>query len=296
MIIVSIFGGLGNQMFQYACGKALATKLGVELKLDVSFLADKSERENFTIRDYELGIFGINEEIASLNEVREFIPDLWNCTKSELLKYKLLRVFNGNHYYFEKQKLQFEPRIKQIKDNSYVYGYFQTEKYFSNVKDELHKTFTLKYEVDIQNQKLIAKIKAENAVSVHIRRGDYHNTPFNLLEITYYQQAIEFIKQKVEDPTFYIFTNDYEWVAENFASFDIDKTIITHNQDDKSYMDLILMSNCKHNICANSSFSWWGAWLNENVDKIVITPKQWFINQEYSISTYDLIPENWLQL
>lgn len=296
MIIISIFGGLGNQMFQYACGKALASKLGVELKLDTSFLNNKTERKNFTIRDYELGIFEINEEIASLAEVRKYIPDLWNCTKPELLKYKLLRLLNGNNYYFEKQKLQFEPRIKQIKDKSYVYGYFQSEKYFIDIKNEILHAFTLKNKPDEQNETLITKLKSENSVSIHIRRGDYHNSPFNLLELAYYQQAIELIKQRIDSPKFYIFTNDYDWASENFASFDIDKTIITHNQGDRSFMDMILMSYCKHNICANSSFSWWGAWLSQYSDKIVIAPKQWFKKQENKATIYDLIPENWLKI
>ncbi len=296
MIIVSIFGGLGNQMFQYACGKALAAKLGVELKLDVSFFADKSIRENFTVRDYELNIFSINEKPANFTEVRKFVPDLWNCSKVDLLKYKLLRLFNGNHYFYEKQKFRFEPQIKQLKDCSYLYGYFQTEKYFSNVKDELLKAFTLKDKPSVQNQGLIAQIKAENAVSVHIRRGDYQNSPFNLLELNYYQQAIELIKQKVENPRFYIFSNDTQWISQNFGALEIDKTIVIHNQAEKSYMDMVLMSYCKHNICANSSFSWWGAWLNQYPDKIIITPKQWFKNKEYTQSTYDLIPENWLQI
>ncbi len=296
MIIVSIFGGLGNQMFQYACGKALAAKLGVELKLDVSFLADKSERENFTVRDYELNIFSIHEKTANLTEVRNFVPDLWNCTKVDLLKYKLFRLLKGNHYYFEKQKFRFESQIEQLKDCSYLYGYFQTEKYFSNIKEELVTAFTLKDQPNVQNQELIAQIKAENAISVHVRRGDYQNSPFNLLEINYYQQAIELIKQKVENPRFYIFSNDIEWISKNFGVLDIDKSIVTYNQGEKSYMDMVLMSYCKHNICANSSFSWWGAWLNQHAEKIVITPKQWFKNLEYTASTYDLIPDNWLKL
>lgn len=296
MIIVSIFGGLGNQMFQYACGKALATKLGVDLKLDVSFLADKTVRENFTVRDYELNVFKINEEIAELDEVRKFIPDLWNCTKLELLKYKLLRLLNGKKYYFEKQKFQFEQRFINVDDNSYIYGYFQTEKYFSTIKNDLIEAFTLKEELDDQNKKLIVKIKSENAVSIHIRRGDYINSPFTLLDMSYYQQAIELIKKRVENPKFYIFANDNDWVARNFDLLNINKTIVIHNQGDRSYMDMILMSHCKHNICANSSFSWWGAWLNQCTDKLVIVPKKWLKNKVYSASTYDLISENWLQI
>jgi hypothetical protein len=296
MIVISIFGGLGNQMFQYACGKALAARLGVELKLDVSFLDDKSKRDNFTVRDYELNVFNIDEKEAGLSEVRKFVPDLWNCSKLDLLKYKLLRFVNGNNYYFEKQKFLFEPRIEQLKDNSYVYGYFQTEKYFSNVKAELMQAFTLKSEPDEHNQRLIAQMSVENAVSIHVRRGDYHNSPFNLLDLAYYQQAIELIKQKVENPKFYIFTNDYDWASQNFDVLDIDKVIVDHNQDKTSFMDMVLMSHCKHNICANSSFSWWGAWLNQYADKIAIAPKHWFKNQEYTAATYDLIPDSWLQI
>ena len=296
MIIVSIFGGLGNQMFQYACGRALAKHHDVELKLDNSYLADKSERENFTVRDYELDVFNIKEEVSNIIEVRNFVPDLWNCNKSDLLKYKLIRLFNGNKYYFEKKKFIFDPKIEQIKGNSYFYGYFQTEKYFSDIRKDLLQTFTLKNEPDNQNKRLIEKIKVENAVSVHIRRGDYHDSPFNLLDMEYYLNAIELIKQKVENPKFYIFSNDYEWVVENFGSLALEKTIVDFNFAGKSYLDMILMSYCKHNICANSSFSWWGAWLNQNQTKIIITPKQWFKNEEYTDTTYDLIPENWIKL
>lgn len=296
MIIVSIFGGLGNQMFQYACGKALATKLGVDLKLDVSYLVDKTLRENFTVRDYELNVFKIKDEVAHIDEVRKYIPDLWNCSKPELLKYKLLRLLRGKKYYFEKQKFQFEQRLFNVENNSYIYGYFQTEKYFSTIKDDLIESFKLKDKIDEKNDKLIVKIKSENAVSIHIRRGDYINSPFNLLELPYYEQAIELIKKRVENPKFYIFTNDNNWVTQNFNTLDIDKTIVSHNQDDRSFVDMILMSHCKHNICANSSFSWWGAWLNQFADKIVIVPKKWFKNKEYTASTYDLISENWLQI
>ena len=208
MIIVSLFGGLGNQMFQYACGKALASKLGVEFKLDVSFLADKNERDNFTVRDYELDVFKITEEVADINEVRRFIPDLWNCTKVDLLKYKFLRLLNGNHYYFEKKKFQLEERIYQIQDKSYVYGYFQTEKYFVGIKNELLSTFELRSEADEVNQKHIDQLNQENAVSIHVRRGDYYNSPFTLLGLTYYQRAIEIIQEKIPNPKFYVFTND----------------------------------------------------------------------------------------
>ena len=297
MIIISIFGGLGNQMFQYACGKSLAEKLGVELKLDISHLIDRTPRENFTYRDFELGQFQIKDQIATPDEVRKFIPNLWNASQFVIQFYKVIRYFNGNNYYFEKKKYQYENRFESIKANTYLYGYFQSEKYFIQNKYLITNSFKLKNNLDIYNNTLLSKINSENSVSVHIRRGDFLQSSFNLLDVkSYYEKAIDFIQNKIENPVFYFFTNDFEWTKENFDRFDINKTIINHNNGDKSYIDMVLMSSCKHNICANSSFSWWGAWLNQHSDKIIIAPKQWFKNQEDTFLTYDMIPENWLQL
>ena len=297
MIIISIFGGLGNQMFQYACGKSLAEKLGVELKLDISHLIDRTPRENFTYRDFELGQFQIKDQIATPDEVRKFIPNLWNASQFVIQFYKVIRYFNGNNYYFEKKKYQYENRFESIKANTYLYGYFQSEKYFIQNKYLITNSFKLKNNLDIYNNTLLSKINSENSVSVHIRRGDFLQSSFNLLDVkSYYEKAIDFIQNKIENPVFYFFTNDFEWTKENFDRFDINKTIINHNNGDKSYIDMILMSNCKHNICANSSFSWWGAWLNQNQAKIVITPKQWFKNANSEHVENDLIPESWLKI
>jgi len=298
MIIISLFGGLGNQMFQYACGKAVASHLNVELKLDVSHVIDRTPRTNFTYRDYELGVFNIKEKIATINEVRQFIPNLWNSNEYIKQLYRLKRLFKGNSLYRERLKFIYNKDIELVKDNTYLYGYFQTEKYFENIREDLLKYFSLSNEMDKSNSAITTQMKNENAVSIHVRRGDYTNSPFVLLDIqNYYQKAIEFILEKIESPVFYIFTNDYLWTEENFASLNIKKTIVKINNDSKSsYLDMILMCNCKHNICANSSFSWWGAWLNVNPEKIVITPKLWFKNAEYIQSTIDLIPTNWIKL
>ncbi|MFM2292543.1 MAG: hypothetical protein RIS29_2356, partial [Bacteroidota bacterium] len=121
------------------------------------------------------------------------------------------------------------------------------------------------------------------------------NSPFALLDIEYYKRAVDLICDKVENPVFYVFSNDIEWVKEKFVFLGDSMTIVDHNQGEKSYLDLVLMSNCKHNICANSSFSWWGAWLNQNQDKIVIVPEKWFKDKSYVNSTYDLIPTEWIK-
>ena len=297
MIIVSLFGGLGNQMFQYACGKVVAKNLNAELKLDISHVTDRTLRNNFTYRDYELGVFNIKEKIATIEEVRQFIPDLWNSKEYIKQRYKLKRLFNGRSLYIEKSKFSYNKDIELVKDNTFLYGYFQTEKYFESQRIELLYNFKLKDQIDKINSSLIDQIKSENAVSIHIRRGDYLNSPFELLDVQeYYIKAIELIQERVDSPSFYIFTNDYLWTEENFSSLNIKKTIVNINKNDQSYIDMILMSNCKHNICANSSFSWWGAWLNTNPDKIVVAPKRWFKNTDYIGSTYDLIPSDWLKI
>jgi hypothetical protein len=295
MIIISLFGGLGNQMFQYATGKAVALRLNTELQLDVSLLNDRTYRKDFTYRNFELGIFKIQDKIADIQKVREFAPDLWNATEWVKQAYKIKRLINGNHLYSERKKFYYEPQIESIADNTYLYGYFQTEKYFSYYLTEIRAQFQLEHEPNQMNKRIIDVMKSENSVSVHVRRGDYLLAPFNLLTAeNYYRKAIEYILEKVEQPKFYIFTNDIEWTMAEFEQFDIDKAFISNNQGDSSYMDMVLMSNCQHNICANSSFSWWGAWLNSNRDKIVTAPKVWFKN---SVSgNNELIPPSWIKI
>jgi len=297
MIILSLFGGLGNQMFQYACGKAIAMKLGVELKLDVSLVVDRTPRENFTYRDYELAVFNINDEIATEDEVRVYIPNLWNSTELQRQLYRVKRFLTQKSFFREKLKFRFNEDIDSVSDNSYIYGYFQTERYFEDIRIELLERFSLRNQLDEVNALIVKQMQLENSVSIHVRRGDYTNSAFTLLGVEdYYRKAIDFIIENVENPVFYVFTNDQEWVEDNFKALEINKSIVTVNSGSQSYKDMILMSNCKHNICANSSFSWWGAWLNTNSDNIVITPQNWFKSTEYVESTYDLIPTRWMSL
>lgn len=295
MIIVSLFGGLGNQMFQYATGKAVALRLNTELQLDLSLLNDRTYRKDFTYRNFELGVFKIKDEVADIQKVREFTPNLWNATEWVKQAYKIKRLIKGSHLYCERKKFYYEPQIESIADNTYLYGYFQTEKYFGHYLTEIQAQFQLNHAPNETNKRFIDAMKSENSVSIHVRRGDYLLAPFNLLTAeNYYRKAIEYIVERIEHPKFYIFTNDIEWTMAEFGQFDIDKTFISNNQGDHSYMDMILMSNCQHNICANSSFSWWGAWLNSNRDKIVTAPKLWFKNSGTENS--DLIPPSWIKI
>jgi len=241
----------------------------------------------------------LDEKIATLKEVRRYIPNLWNTNKIILQFYRIKRILTGRRLYQEKKKFCIDENIFSIKDNTYLYGYFQTSGYFEDIRSDLLYSFEFKTPPNQINRELMAQISRENAVSIHVRRGDYINSPFHLLGMDdYYMKAIKIISEKVTSPTFYIFSNDYDWVIENFKDLPIKKTIVQiNNTESDAHMDMKLMSMCKHNICANSSFSWWGAWLNQYTERIIIVPQRWFNNSViYNTSTNDLIPKDWIRI
>jgi hypothetical protein len=256
MIIVKLQGGLGNQLFQYTFGRAMSLKKRTDLKLDISNYKDDP------LRAYKLKYFNIEEDIASRAQV--FLAKI--TTRLGLA-------------------------------TSYLEGYWQGEKYFEDIKDIIKKDFTLKNPPSEATGIFIDQIKNTNAVSLHVRRGDYVTNEklkniLQALPLSYYNDAIDLMSKKTEQPHFFIFSDDIAWVKENLEI----KYPVTYVSGESmpDYEELILMSLCKHNIIANSSFSCWGAWLNKNLDKIVIAPKNWFPDQ--AKDTKDLIPASWIQL
>jgi hypothetical protein len=229
MITVKLMGGLGNQMFQYAYGYALARRSKADAAFDTGFLG---RRGNFTARDYELGQFNI-----SINKT---------CSKDSLIHRILRRVHKSKNYHE---------------------GYFQSEKYFADCKEEIRKEFQFK-------EKLQAP--EGNAIAIHIRRGDYVKFANIHLVCTsfYYEKAIAYIQSKVENPVFYVFSEDIEWCKENVKV--PEPCFYMDGLDKPSSHDMQLMSLCKHNVISNSSYSWWAAWLNQNADKIIVAPDRWF--------------------
>ena len=285
MIIVKLIGGLGNQLFQYSLGRKLSIKNNDIFKLDLSdFTKDNP-------RFYSLGYFNIVENFAKKEDV------------AKLKKKGLSRVFEKIKPYYKRSVIKykgydFDPNILELSGNFYLDGYWQSEKYFQDIKNIIRKEIILKEPLPSKYAGIINNIKNSNSVSIHIRRGDYiTNNKFykvyNLLDEKYYQRAVKFIAEKISDPRFFIFSDDIEW-----AKRDLDiphpRIFVSGENEMKDYEELILMSLCKHNITANSSFSWWGAWLNENTDKIVISPDKWF-NDKIG-NAKDLIPENWIRL
>lgn len=295
MICVEINGGLGNQMFQYACGRALALKHKTPLVLSFSHLNQRSK--GTTKRSFELDVFRINITEASVADLKKLKPILYRA--ANVFAFKL--GFKGIQMskYFIENKFSYEHNIKKVGKDCYLSGYWQSPKYFDSIASLIRKEFSFHKPLDDRNIEIASLIKRDNSVSLHIRRTDFKNTKSNITHgicsLDYFDKAIKFISTKIRDPHFFVFSDDINWAKENLK-LPYQLTFISGNNGDKSYIDLQLMSLCKHNIIANSSFSWWGAWLNSNENKIVIAPKTWFFNETLNNQTNDLIPEEWIRM
>ncbi len=288
MIIIRISGGLGNQMFQYALGRVLSLKNKTELKLDTHFYDLKTEKDRtFSLHNYNIkGSISLEQDFKKIN-----IPhSSQNSLLSKFLRKLSNKIILENNFIFN-------PKILEIKNNCYLSGVWQSEKYFKGFEEIIKKDFTLKNKPSLETENWLKKISEGNSVSIHIRRGDYinnqkTNTLHGILNMDYYKKAIDFINSKTTSPVFFVFSDDIEWAKQNLKINH--QTFFVSNANILDYEEIIIMSKCRHNIIANSTFSWWGAWLNENNAKIVITPKEWFKSK--IIDTKDLIPENWLKI
>ncbi|MES2906967.1 MAG: alpha-1,2-fucosyltransferase [Pseudomonadota bacterium] len=273
---VKLMGGLGNQLFQYATARALAARHSSELILDTSNYLPGG------LRRYELAVYPLSAR-----------------TKSSYLKNIMQKAFRKTpdllyrepHFYFDaglqKQKLPLA-----------IEGYWQSEKYFLDIASALRNEIKPEVPLSDENLRIAEKIEKTNSISLHVRRGDYvtnaHTNAYHgTCSLDYYRRAIDFVQQREKNLHFFIFSDDPEWTKENLA-LDHDTTFVNANTASQGYFDLELMRRCKHHIIANSSFSWWGAWLNPFADKIVVAPQAWFANNDND--TRDLIPESWVRL
>jgi hypothetical protein len=295
MITVNIIGGLGNQMFQYAFGYATSKENNMKLKLDVSGF------NAYELRDYELDLFNV-EENAELKSKYDFLLNKLNGKNNTLLNKATRKVLRGllrltKFYYQEKEEFVFDKEVFNIRTDTYFYGYWQNQKYFKKYRKELLEVFTLK-NIHPQTYEYQQKIIQSESVSLHIRRGDYvtdayTNSVHGACDIEYYKKAVmEFLKSK-EHMHFFIFSDDLDWARDNLDFID-NKTFVALEVDTPDHEEMYLMSQCKHNIIANSSFSWWGAWLNQGSNKKVIAPKKWF--KDSMLNADDLIPSEWVGL
>ncbi len=292
MLIVQLNGGLGNQMFQYAVAHFQAMRLHVPFKLDTFTLDNTAPGD--TPRSYELGNFVLKANLATEKEWSAY----YLCRKKRSLFYRILnllyRKLNRVTLFKETFAYQYDSRIEKIRDNTCLSGFFQSYQYFQSIKEELRSDFSLKEPLSGENEKLLSSIRETASVSIHFRRGDYLTNHYHgICSESYYKESILKIKESVENPVFYAFSDDKEWVEKT----DLLKKINVHFiPDNPATTDIYLMSQCKHHICANSSFSWWGAWLGNFKDQMVIAPKQWLSDEKENQKVSDLLPTSWIRL
>ena len=282
MIKVKLNGGLGNQMFQYAAARRLAEHHKTFLKaFFVSTMAGDTKRQ------YDLGCFHLTPEFSVTSLSRYEI-------KIRAMIGKLIPI-EGEQV--TEKSFHFDPAILSLPDGVTLNGYWQSEKYFKDVEDLIRSDFEFKSPLTRKNAQIAKRIKACNSISLHIRRGDYAYDPktnafHGLINLDYYHRALAYIESKSPQSKVFVFSDDIDWVRK---SLKLPKAeYIDWNQGNNSFKDMQLMSLCNYNIIANSSFSWWGAWLNSNPKKIIIAPRQWFKDQ--TIDTKDLIPTGWIKL
>ncbi len=286
MVITRLLGGLGNQMFQYAAGRALALRLKTNLCADLSWF-DSFKFD--TSRSYKLDAF---------NAV------LRKLSRQELGRFKIISLasrfgfFKGK--YFREKQFNFDAAFSGLGDGVYLDGYWQTEKYFADFKDTVRNDFNLRYPLSREAADIHGQIKqAPASCAIHVRRGDYvldakTNKYHGVCSLAYYKKAAEYVKSRVGQVEFFVFSDDIPWAEQNLK-FGLMKFVdIPDEEGVKDQQEMTLMSKCQHQIIANSSFSWWGAWLNQNPDKIVVAPDKWFNNEK--INTQDLIPESWVKI
>ena len=205
--------------------------------------------------------------------------------------------FRNSNWIVEKQ-FHFDSETLEAKNNVLLDGYWQSEKYFVDIKEILRREFIVKYQQNSESQKFADFIRSTQSVSVHVRRTDYLENPLtNQIHGTcnqdYYDRAVSYISDRISNPHLFVFSDEPQWARDNLK-YDFPTTIVDCNDASRNYEDLRLMSSCKHNIIANSSFSWWAGWLNLNPNKIVIAPQNWF--NDTSRNTKDIIPDQWIKL
>ncbi|MBR1617245.1 alpha-1,2-fucosyltransferase [bacterium] len=281
-IIIKLDGRMANQMFEWALVRSFQMKRNILPLIDDSY--ETLKLKHFALfKDLKL----IKQPI--LNKIlRKIIPFRNLRNKITTLNFEMPS--------YSEQK-QFDPSIFDLNAPCYIKGYFQNEKYFKDIKEQLIQDFKLTKKLNKKNLEMLEKIKNTCSVCVHFRRGDYTKTRvsnfFGICSFEYYKNAVDIIYQKTQTPlTLFVFSDDIKWAKENIK-FDFDVVYVDINDARHGYFDLELMKNCKHDIIANSSFSWMAAWLNENPQKIVVAPTPWHKNVD---ENEDIVPSDWIKL
>ncbi len=292
MIYVRLKGGIGNQLFQYAAGRALAQRTGEEFCLDINFL--ERTISGVTSRKYELS--HLRDSVSLIGE-----SSLWERVTLKYIPriYCFLKGIN----FIDEAKILNETDFKKLGGNCYLDGYWQRLDYFNEISSILELDLTTSVDLSEKGAEILRGITAQSSIAVHIRRGDYVTLKsaagyHGSMSAAYYRLAINKICELVENPLFYVFSDDLSWAKSNLQISPGNSIFVDHNSVDNAWEDLMLMGHCKHHIISNSSFSWWGAWLggriNKNSKQIVYAPDKWYRNKK--ISKNGRFPDHWIFL
>lgn len=290
MIIVRLKGGLGNQLFQYAIGRVLA------LHHQTNLILDTAEFARDPLRNYRLDSFQVD---AKASNQFWFFPENRIGRSLNLMLQAYRKITSRTITLVRETRFSFDSKILLASNYSYLDGYWQSEQYFAPISEQLRQDLCLAIPLSQTQQELAKKISEDKySVALHVRRGDYVADPattafHGLCSLDWYERAVAQIIKQVPNAHFYVFSDDYDWVKDNLK-LPAPMHLVKPSPDGQEAIDLYLMSLCQHNIIANSSFSWWGAWLNANPNKIVVAPQRWFAAGHQD--TADLIPEKWIRL
>jgi hypothetical protein len=294
-IVTTLIGGLGNQLFIASCGLALANRLGAKLYLDKQRLANKKPEMAAALEPYAHGA----ETWPHLPELRHRLAHRAKSVAVGIFRKSAIRSLPGwKGARFVESGYYYDPKIENVNGDIYLVGYFQSPRYFANYEDEIRKTFAPQQAASDKAMAHAKLLAGDDTVSLHLRRGDYASNPkaftvHGILTDDYYDYAVGLIRRVVANPRIFIFSDSPAEAARMKERWSGAETVNGFNDKD----DLFLMSQCRHHIIANSSFSWWGAWLDGRPDGIVAAPRAWF-SKDKMLTTYvnDLFPPDWVTL
>ena len=282
-------------MFQYAFGLSLSRRQKSKLYFDDSFFTSQLPGTDIALRHFQLDVFANDIAFADSKTIADFIYP--STIQKALSKLPINRKI-----FYKETSLKVDKHIFDISTPAYFEGYWQSEDYFKSNESLVRKALTFKKELNKASQELANELGVkDNTVSIHVRRSDYvsserTNQIHGTCSANYYLNAINLLREKIAEPAFYIFSDDPTWVKQTLLPAIRNARLIAHNYAEDSWQDMDLMSRCRHHIIANSSFSWWGAWLNPYIEKIVVAPKNWFCIRDHYFDDTDIVPKSWIKL
>jgi hypothetical protein len=293
MIIANLIGGLGNQLFQFAAGLAAARRTGTEFRVAVDMFDGYRLHQGYELTR----AFAVAPPEASATEMQKCLGPLRSKVVRRLLGHFMRGTLRQGRVVFQ-PTVTYWPGIRELGATAYLQGYWQSECYFADAAVEVRAALLFRSGPSAVNARWIERIEGCNSVSMHVRRGDYIRSSksrklYAECSPDYYREAMDYMLQHHRDARFFVFSDEPEWALQLFADRSDIVEIVDHNRGAESYNDMRLMSRCRHNIIANSTFSWWAAWLGERPGKMIIAPRRWLRPPGLDA---DMIPNRWTRV